>query len=304
MSRSFAASLLLLCAFLWGMAFLAQKAAMFYMEPLTFTFVRYFIGSLVVLPLAITEYRRQRLKGLVVTTSQWVRIGILSLAFFAGVWLQQAALQTTTATNGGFITTLYVILTPVVTYLTYRTRPHPIIYVGAPLALLGIYLLTGADLGQLKGGDLLLLIGAVFWAVQVSMLGQLAKETGLPVTISTINFLFTAVLATIGAFTLEHPSLGGVTAGWIPILYSAIFSTGVAFTLQAVGQQYVPSANAAIILSAESLFAALGGAIGLNERLPPVGYAGAAIIFISIVLVEALPAWQARRTLTSPRGSA
>jgi drug/metabolite transporter (DMT)-like permease len=303
MSRTFAASLLLLCAFLWGMAFLAQKSAMFYMGPLSFTFVRYFIGSLVVMPLAIREYRRQRSTGYVVTSSQWLRIGLLSLAFFAGVWLQQAALVTTSATNGGFITTLYVILTPLVTYLTYRTRPHPVVYVGAPLALIGIYLLTGADLTQLKGGDLLLLAGAVFWAVQVSMLGQLVKETNLPVFISTINFLFTAVLATIGAFAFEHPSLSSTLAGWVPLLYSAVFSTGVAFTLQAVGQQYVPSANAAIILSAESLFAALGGAIGLNERLPPLGYAGAAIIFVSIVLVEALPAWQARRATASP-GSA
>ena len=300
MSRTVAASLLLLCAFLWGMSFLAQKSAMFYMGPLTFTFVRYFIGTAVVLPLAVAEYRRQKLKGLVVTTGQWIRIWILSAAFFAGVWLQQAALQTTTATNGGFITTLYVILTPLVTYLTYRTRPHPIIYIGAPLALLGIYLLTGADLSRLNSGDVLLLIGAVFWAVQVSMLGHLAQETGLPVTISTLNFLFTAVFATVGAFALEHPALDAITAGWIPILYSAVFSTGIAFTLQAIGQQYVPSANAAIILSAESLFAALGGAIGLNERLPPLGYVGAAIIFVSIILVEALPAWQARRTTSAP----
>ena len=302
MPRFAAAALLLLCAFLWGMAFLAQKAAMSHMEPLTFTFVRYFIGTLVVLPLAIAEYRKQTAKGLVVTTGQWTRIVILSLAFFAGVWLQQTALQTTSVTNGGFITTLYVILTPVVTFLTYRTRPHPIVYLGAPLALLGIYLLTGADLAQLKSGDLLLLIGAVFWAVQVSMLGHLVEETGLPVTISTINFFFTAVLATAGAFTLEHPSLGGVTAGWLPILYSAVFSTGVAFTLQAVGQQYVPSANAAIILSAESLFAALGGAIGLNERLPPLGYVGAAIIFLTIVLVEAVPALRRKPVISSSPG--
>jgi len=300
MNRTLAAALLLLCALLWGMAFIAQKTAMQHMEPLTFAFVRYFLGAFLVTPLAVAEYRRQRRKGLVVTREQWTLIGILSLAFFAGVWLQQAALQTTSVTNGGFLTSLYVILTPVVTYVTLRTRPHPIVYLGAPLAMLGIYLLTGADVTKFTPGDVMLLVGAICWAVQVALLGQLVKETGLPVFISTINFYFTAVFAMVGAFALEHPTLGAVGSGWFEIGYSAIFSTGVAFTLQAIGQQYVPPANAAIVLSSESLFAALGGAVFLGERLPPLGYAGAAIIFVAIILVETIPALKARRAVTSP----
>jgi len=303
MSRSLAAGILLLCALLWGMAFIAQKSAMQHMEPLTFAFVRYFLGAFLVTPLALREYRRQRAKGVVVTTGQWWRIGILSLAFFIGVWLQQAALLTTSVTNGGFLTSLYVILTPVVTYITMRTRPHPVVYLGAPLAMLGIYLLTGTDVSKFTPGDIMLLFGAICWAIQVAMLGELVKETGLPVFISTVNFYFTAVFAMVGAFVFEHPSFGAAGSGWIEILYSGVFSTGVAFTLQAIGQQYVPPANAAIILSSESLFAALGGALLLNERLPPVGYAGAAIIFIAIILVEAIPAFAARRAATSP-GSA
>jgi drug/metabolite transporter (DMT)-like permease len=303
MSRSLAAGVLLLCAVLWGMAFIAQKSAMQHMEPLTFAFVRYFLGAFLVTPLAIREYRRQRAKGIVVTTGQWWRIGVLSLAFFVGVWLQQAALLTTSVTNGGFLTSLYVILTPVVTYITMRTRPHPIVYLGAPLAMIGIYLLTGADVSKFTPGDIMLLFGAICWAVQVAMLGELVRETGLPVFISTINFYFTAIFAMLGAFAFEHPSLGAVGSGWIEILYSGVFSTGIAFTLQAIGQQYVPPANAAIILSSESLFAAIGGALLLNERLPPVGYAGAALIFIAIILVEAIPLLAARRAATSP-GSA
>jgi drug/metabolite transporter (DMT)-like permease len=303
MSRTFAAGILLLCALLWGMAFIAQKSAMQYLEPLTFAFVRYFLGAFLVTPLAIREYRRQRAKGVVVTPGQWWRIGILSLAFFAGVWLQQAALLTTSVTNGGFLTSLYVILTPVVTYITMRTRPHPIVYLGAPLAMLGIYLLTGADVSKFTPGDIMLLFGAICWAIQVAMLGELVKETGMPVFVSTINFYATAILAMVGAFAFEHPALGSIGGGWVEIVYSGIFSTGVAFTLQAIGQQYVPPANAAIVLSSESLFAALGGALLLNERLPPIGYAGAAIIFIAIILVEAIPAFAAKRTIASP-GSA
>ena len=112
----------------------------------------------------------------------------------------------------------------------------------------------------------------------------------MPIFVSTINFFATAVLATGFAFVLETPTVTGMIDGWIPILYSGICSTAIAFTLQAIGQQYVPPANAAIILSAEALFAALGGALLLNERLPPVGYLGAAIILASIVTVELVPA--------------
>ena len=299
MTRPIAVLLLVICTALWGLAFVFQKGAMEHMEPLTFAGIRYFLGAFLVLPLAILEYRRQTARGVVITRPQWIRIGILSFAFFLGVWLQQVALLTTTVTNGGFITSLYVIFTPVVTYLTIRVRPHPIVYLGAPLALIGIYMLTGARLDQFTQGDMLLLAGAVCWAVQVSMLGRLVKETGMPVFVSTINFFATAILATIGAFALETPNLAGMSDGWIEILYSGVFRTAVAFSLQAIGQQYVPPANAAIILSAESLFAALGGALILGERLPPVGYAGAAVIFGAILIVELVPAWRERRDATS-----
>ncbi|RYE08497.1 MAG: DMT family transporter [Hyphomicrobiales bacterium] len=295
MNRAIAVLLLVICTALWGFAFVFQKGAMEHMQPLTFAGVRYVLGTLLVLPLAIREYRRQTAKGVVISREQWIRIGILSVAFFLGVWFQQVALITTSVTNGGFITSLYVIFTPIVTYLTIRAKPHPIIYLGAPLALFGIYLLTGADFSSLSIGDLQLLICAVFWGVQVSMLGALVKETGMPIFISTVNFGSVAVLALAGAFALETPELTGISAGWIAILYSGVFSTAVAFTFQAIGQQHVPAANAAIILSAESLFAALGGALILHERLPPLGYLGAAVIFLAIITVELVPALRGQK---------
>jgi drug/metabolite transporter (DMT)-like permease len=298
MSRPVAVLLLIVCTTFWGFAFVFQKGAMDDMGPLTFAGARYLLGALLVLPIGIIEYRRQRARGVVVTREQWIRIGVLSLAFFVGVWLQQEALISTTVTNGGFITSLYVIFTPIVTWLTLRTRPHPIIYLGAPLALVGIYLLTGARLDSFTVGDAQLLMCAVFWGVQVSMLGALVRDTGMPVFISTINFLATAVLAIVGALAFEQPSSEGIATGWIAILYTGVLSTAVAFTLQAIAQQYVPPANAAIILAAESLFAALGGALILHERLPPAGYLGAAIIFIAILTIELVPALRGKREPT------
>lgn len=303
MNRPVAVALLIVCTALWGLAFIFQKNAMQHMQPLTFAGIRYWLGALLVLPLAVWEYRRRTAAGVVISREQWIRIGVLSLAFFLGVWLQQVALLTTSVTNGGFITSLYVIFTPLVTYVTLRTKPHPIIYVGAPMALVGIFLLTGARLDAFTIGDVQLLLCAVCWGVQVSMLGALVKETGMPIFVSTINFFATAALATGLAFAFETPSVSGMIDGWIPILYSGICSTAIAFTLQAIGQQYVPPANAAIILSAESLFAALGGALLLNERLPPVGYFGAAIIFATIVTVELVPALRGGRVEPSLRGT-
>jgi drug/metabolite transporter (DMT)-like permease len=304
MNRPIAVGLLVLCTALWGLAFVFQKGAMQHMQPLTFAGIRYVLGALLVLPLAIWEFRRRTKSGVRLTRGQWIRIGILSLAFFLGVWLQQAALLTTSVTNGGFITSLYVIFTPLVTYITLRAKPHPIVYLGAPLALVGIYLLTGARLDGFTMGDFQLLLCAVCWGIQVSMLGALVRETGLPVFVSTINFFATALLASGLAFGLETPSMSGLLDGWIPILYSGVGSTAIAFTLQAIGQQYVPPANAAIILSGEALFAALAGALLLNERLPAIGYLGAAVIFGTIVMVELVPALRGARHQPTLRESA
>lgn len=292
MSRPVAALLLIICTMLWGFAFIAQKSAMDSMGPLTFTGVRYLLGGLLVLPLALWEKRRRPAP---LTRRHRAFILGMSLVFFFGSWLQQAGLATTTATNAGFLTGLYVFFVPLLGFLMFRTRPHPIIFVCVPLALVGIYWLNGGGLDSFNGGDGLIVGGALFWALHVILLGYIARATGLPIFVSAVSFLFVGLVALSLAFIIETPTLDGIGAGWIEIAYAGILSTAVAFTFQAIGQQYVPPANAAIILSAESLFAAIGGALLLGERLPAVGYAGAALIFAAIVAVEAIPPLWARR---------
>ena len=292
MPRTTAVLLLLLATMLWGFAFIAQKSAMASVGPLTFAAVRYLLGGVVILPLALWEYRR---RGKPLGRGDWGLVLLLSLVFFMGSWLQQAGLAHTTVTNGGFLTSLYVLFVPLFAFVALRSPPNPIIWAGVPLALLGIYYLNGGGLDRFNFGDLLIVGCAAFWAVHVLMLGHVARRTGLPVFVSAVSFLLAGLVATGGAFASEAPSLQGIAGAWVQIAYAGVMSTAVAFTLQAVGQQYVPPANAAIILSAESLFAALGGALLLGERLPPIGYAGAALIFVAIVLVEVVPALVARR---------
>lgn len=293
MSRPLAALMLLICTMLWGFAFIAQKSAMETMGPLTFAGVRYLLGGLIVLPLALGE-RRKRPEPL--GRMNWALIIAMSLVFFIGSWLQQSGLATTTATNAGFLTGLYVFFVPLLGFLVLRTRPHPIIFACVPLALIGIYFLNGGGLDSFNGGDGLIVISAVFWAMHVILLGHIARATELPIFVSAISFLIAGLVAIAIALLIEQPTFEGIMAGWMQLAYAGVLSTAVAFTFQAIGQQYVPPANAAIILSAESLFAAIGGALLLGERLPPIGYAGAALIFAAIVAVEALPPlWERRR---------
>ena len=296
MSRPLAVLLLLFCTALWGLAFVAQKSAMDTMGALTFSGLRFLIGGLLVLPLALREYR-QRLAatGERLSRRQWLLILALSAVFFLGSWMQQVGLALTSVTNSGFLTALYVLFVPLIAFVLVRARPHPIIYLGVPLALIGIYYLNGGELNRFNSGDLLVVISALFWGMHVFLLGLLARQTGLPIFLSGLTFLFAGAVALSLAFVIETPSLSGISATWLQLGYAAIFSTAIAFTGQAIGQQYVPSANAAIILSAESLFAALGGAMLLGERLSLVGYAGAALIFLAIIMVETVPALQQRR---------
>jgi drug/metabolite transporter (DMT)-like permease len=293
MTRPTATLLLLLTALIWGLAFTAQKSGMATMGPLTFAAVRYLLGGAIILPLALREYRR---RDTPLTRQHWTLILGLSAAFFIGSWLQQLGLTMTTVTNSGFLTALYVLFVPIIGFIAMRTRPHPVVWLCVPLALCGTFLLNGGKFDQFNFGDVLILICAVFWAVQVLMLGHTARATGMPVFISAVGFILAGAIALPLALAFEAPTVSGIAAGWLQLGYAAIFATAIAFTLQAVGQQYVPAANSAVILSAESLFAALGGAVILGDRLPAIGYLGAALIFIAILLVEVVPATaEARR---------
>ena len=300
MPRPLAALLLLICTMFWGFAFVAQKSAMETMGPLSFAGVRYIIGGLLVLALAIYEWRRRKAE---LTRKDWVLVGVLCLAFFFGSWLQQAGLATTTATNGGFLTGLYVFFVPLLGFFLFRVKPHPIVYLGVPMALVGIYYLNGGGIGSFNAGDWLIVGSALFWAMHVITLGHIARVTGLPIFVSAISFLVAGVLALTIAVPTEAPNLAQVSGVWVELAYAAVLSTAVGFTLQAIGQQYVPPANAAIILSAESLFAALGGAVVLGDRLPAIGYAGAGLIFAAIVMVEAVPALLERRRVEELRAT-
>lgn len=295
MPRPLAIAMLLTTTTIWGFAFVAQKSAMDTMGPYTFAAVRFLLGGLCIVPLALGEWRRRTAGSPPLTGRQGRLIAVLIIVFILGSLLQQVGLQTTTATNAGFLTGLYAFFTPFFGYLIYRTAPHPILYACVPFVLIGLYYLNGGHLDRFTQGDFLVIGCAACWGLQILLIGVVSKDTGLPITISVLSFLATGLVSVPLAFGLETPSLEGLSAGWLQIAYAGILSTALAFTFQAIAQQYVPASNAAIIQSSETLVAAIGGALLLGERLTPIGYAGAALIFIAIVLVEVVPALQQRR---------
>jgi drug/metabolite transporter (DMT)-like permease len=294
MSRPVAVLLLVITTAIWGFAFVAQKSAMSHTGPLGFSGARFLLGGIALLPFAVAELRRKQVRLAAVAPARWVLVGALCAVFLFGSLLQQYGLTLTSVTNSGFLTALYVLFVPLIAYLALRARPHPVIYLGAPLALIGIFYLNGGRLESFTFGDILVIVSAVFWGGHVFLLGLLSRDTGLPVALSAVTFIVSGVLSLGFALPIEAPQLADFVAVGPQVLYAGLLSTALGFTLQAIAQQHVPAANAAIVLSAESLFAALGGALLLGERLTPVGYAGAALIFLAIILVEAIPALRRR----------
>lgn len=285
MSRLSANSLLLIAAMVWGAAFVAQSTAMDSIGPLGFTGVRFLLAALSVAPFAYFEWRKSdnriNLKGHL----QGVMVGGV---FFIAITLQQYGFFTTSVTNAGFLTALYVVFTPIMGILILRTWPSTYIWPIVVIALTGAYLLAGS-LESMAIGDGLMVISGLFWALQIILIGRLVNQYGNPITIAFVQFLTAGTLGMLFGLPIEGMEWHNLTGAWFEIIYTGVFSGGLSFTFQAIGQRYTPSADAAILLSSESLFAAIFGALLLNERLTGSQIVGCVMIFSCILLVELLP---------------
>jgi drug/metabolite transporter (DMT)-like permease len=291
-TRNQANLFLLLSGAIWGAGFVAQSTAMAAIGPLWFIGLRFAIATLVALPLALIE-ARQAAKPL--SHGAMRNFLFIGLALFGGAVTQQFGLLSTTVTNSGFLTGLYVVFVPVLTVVFLRRRPHWIIWPAALLASLGIFLLSGGAFSRLTGGDLLTIVCALFWAVQMMLIGIFAAGTGRPMLLSITQFAVCAVLGILLAALFEPLTLAAVKGALPEILYAGVFSSGVAFICQVVGQRYTTAPQAAIFLSSEALFAALFGVLLLGEVITPIGYVGCAIIFVAMLVVELVPELTRRR---------
>lgn len=297
MSRT-TANLLLLCAgAIWGMGFVAQQTAMDDIGPMLFIALRFLLAGLAVTPFAIAEMKRKNVASMSAEILRYKgSFFMVGLAFFLGMAFQQVGLIGTSVTNAGFLTALYVIIVPIVMVTILRVSQPFIIWPASMIALVGIYLLSGGNLAALNSGDILIIICALFWAGHVILTGRVGQKTDLPVTMATLQFFITAALAFAGfgvatLFGLGEtlPTLAQLKSATPEILYAGLFAGGLGFTLQAVGQRYTSESAAAVLISTESLFAAMFGAFFLSERLATLGYVGCGLIFVAILMVELMP---------------
>lgn len=296
MKRWQANLILLLAGATWGMGFVAQATAMESIGPFLFIALRFVVATLVVLPFALRESRKQtRCGNASLSASELGGFALVGISLFAGMATQQVGLLSTSVTNSGFLTGLYVVLTPILGILLFRDMPHRITGVGAILSLVGIYLLSGGNIGALVIGDLLTIVSAACWALQVVMIARFVGRSGRPLALSAVQFAITAALALLATVALEPVVWSSVVSAAPQILYAGVFASGFAFTLQVIGQRYTSASQAAIFLSSEAPFAALFAFWWMGERIGLTGLAGCALIFTAMLVVELVPQWSSAR---------
>lgn len=294
MTRGRANLLLLAAGAIWGLGFVAQSSAMRGVEAFMFIGLRFLLAALTVTPLA---FREARLATGKLEPKDYLGFIFIGTLLFTGAALQQVGLETTSVTNSGFLTGLYVVMVPFLAVVLFWQWPHPIVWPCALTALTGIYLLSGGNVEGLSVGDWLTIACAAFWALQIIFINRLAVKSGRPIMLSLVQFLVCAALGLIISSGTEHSNVSDILSVAPLIIFAGIFSSGIAFTLQAVGQRFTTSAQAAIMLSSEALFAALFGAMLLGETISFRGAIGCALIFTAMIAVELIPALRNRSSM-------
>jgi len=256
-------SILLLAAIIWGFGFVAQKKGMDHVGPYTFNAFRFALGTVFVLLISLIKDRKRLFK---ITRKDVSKGFIAGLILFLASTFQQTGLVYTTAGNAGFITGIYVVLVPALGFLMWKQKVSRLSILGSVLAMVGLYLLSINSGLQIQYGDLLVLVSAFFWAYHVLLVSRFAPKMSAYV-LAMIQFFFCSIFSLIMVFFRESPNIPSLISSSYPLLYGGIFSVGIAFTLQLVGQKKSPPTHAAIIMSLESLFAVIGGWLILSETI-------------------------------------
>ena len=253
--------LLLSAALIWGFAFVAQVVGMDTVGPFTFNGVRFVIGSLALLP--FLYFHREEKSPVSTSIPLWAAFLMVGIPLFLGATLQQVGLQYTTASKASFLTANYLLMVPIAGLFLGQPLLRDYL-IGAILAMTGVYFISITEDLTISYGDGLMLICAMAFTLQIHMLNYLTQRFS-PVLLSAGQFMVTGLLNLLLAFLFETPTLAGLQGAAWPILYTGILSTSVAYTLQAVGQKYMPPTEASMILSMEMVFGGISGILFLDE---------------------------------------
>lgn len=279
---------LFLAALIWGLAFVAQQMGMDYQEPFSFNGIRFLIGSVILLPVIFYSDRKRKLylkevppldKKLLLIAGLWCGI---PLAFASAV--QQIALVYSPAGKVGFLTAMYILVVPILG-IFFRKKITPNIWIGVLIAVAGMYLLCMSGGFTLTKGDSFAIFCAFIFALQIMAIDHYSPKTDV-LRLACLEFFIASVINLFFAFLLETPTLSGISHAILPLLYTGVLSSGVAYTLQVVAQKYAQPTIAALLMSLESVFSVLGGWLILHQNLSLRETFGCVLMFAAIILAQ------------------
>ena len=277
--------ILLFVAAIWGSGFVAQRLAAAQLNTFYFNGGRFLLAAVLLLPLTRLQWKDHNgdLPGML---PKMLGAGFL---LFAAAGLQQAGLETTTIGNASFITTLYVILVPIIVFVVWRRKLSWVSWGAALLAVVGAGLLSLQGELKIAPGDFLELLGAVVWALHILLVGHLARRGVDVLWLSIVQFAACGGLSFLVGIGIDPEGINDLASSWQAVVYSAIFPIGMGFTLQIAGQKGAPAVDAAIILSMEAVFATLFGYLFLNELLTFQQMAGCFLILVAAIIAQIKP---------------
>jgi drug/metabolite transporter (DMT)-like permease len=292
----FSDAALLLVAALWGGGFIAVKDGLNALTPMVLAAMRFIIATLI-----FTAFFHRKIGG--ITRSEWLKGGVVGFFLYLGFAFQTVGLQYTTASKQGFLTATYVIMVPLIHWIISRKMPKKKVFLGSALTFIGIGLVSYQGAVSLNAGDTLTLICAVFFALHIIAIDVFGKGMS-SLKLSYLQMLVAAGLFAISALVMEPLPHALTWQAWRAVLYLGAFSTCLCFTLQTVAQRHTPPSHASMILSLESIFAAIFGILMLGEVMTPKMAIGCAMIFAAILLIEIQLPKRKKKAVTAVQSSA
>ena len=290
MSKTLSLFSALLCTFIWGTTFIAQDTGMDDIGPFTFNSVRFFVGFLAIVPLALMFEAKKLKKEFRFDTKTFLILSFLiGLSLFLGSALQQVALLYTDVANAAFFTIFYVPMVPIIIFIFKKDFLHWSVWPSVILCLIGGYLLTNFQDATVRLGDTLVVLGALFWSTHIIFTGMIVKKYNLPLTIGAIQTLLVALFSFIIGLFSEEFVIANILNEIDSILYAGILSGGFAFVLQIYAQRNITPAPAAIIFSLEGVFATIAAWFLLNQILGINNLLGCFFILSGVLLSQLVP---------------
>ena len=293
MKKTISFACLIACTFIWGTTFIAQDTGMDNIGPFTFNSVRFFVGFLTVAPFVLLFEKKKVYEQIKVKRNQFYKLIIpVGIFLFLATALQQASLLYTDVANSAFFTIFYVPMVPIIVYFLFSEKLHWSIWPSVLACVIGGYLLSDVGDANMRFGDSLVLVGALFWALHIIYIGKIINQFDLPFFIALLQNLVVAALSFLLAVIFEEIDFSKIKLETFEILYAGILSGGAAFALQLFGQRNISVAPAAIVMSLEGVFAAIAAWIILNQILGLNNIIGCMLIVVGILLSQLAPIYE------------